>query len=306
MPTVCIRHRTTYRYRNPVAPGEHRMMLRPAEGFDQRLLSFKLSVSPTPALLREIHDLNGASLSIARFADRSSELTVESQALVEHRPNDALDLESNNASLGREPLAYDEDEAPALDDARRVRHPDGGELEAWARRFVRPVGRTRLSRALSDMTNAIRSDLTYELRREGPPQPPELTLARRRGSCRDFALLQVEAARRLGLASHFVTGYVYSGSAKQREPGHGHTHAWARVYLPSCGWVDFDPTNGIIGNAGLIRVAAAATHRLVVPLHGAWRGLRSDFLGMEIDVEIGVADEAIAQPAWPSRVAQMG
>jgi transglutaminase-like putative cysteine protease len=306
MLTVCIRHRTTYRYRNPVAFGEHRIMLRPAEGFDQRLLSFELSVSPTPALVRDIHDLTGASLSVARFRDRSAELSIESRAEVEHRPNRGLDLESSGTSLGAEPFAYDEEEAPALREALRIHHRDGGELSAWVRRFLKPVGRTRLSTILSDMTHAIRSDLGYELRLEGGPQSPELTLSRRRGSCRDFAVLQIEAARQLGLAAQFVTGYVYSGSAKQSGPGHGHTHAWARIYVPACGWVDFDPTNGIIGNANLIRVAAAAESRLVVPLHGAWRGLRSDFLSMDVEVDIGVTGEVLSQPGQSLRVAQVG
>jgi len=306
MPIVSIRHRTTYRYRNPVAFGDHHMMLRPAESFDQRLLSFELSISPTPNVLRQIHDLTGAPMSLARFDGRSSRLTIESRASVDHYSGDALALERDDASLGADPFEYQADEAAALADACRSRGERGPEVEAWARRFVKPIGRTRLSSLLVAMTHAIRSDFAYELRREGPPQSPEITLARKRGSCRDFAMLQVEAARQLGLAALFVTGYIYSGSAKETGPGHGHTHAWVRVYVPGCGWIDFDPTNGIVGNAGLIRVAAAADHRSVVPLHGSWRGLGSDFLGMDVEVEVAAAQRRSEQPATASGVALTG
>jgi transglutaminase-like putative cysteine protease len=308
MPIVSIRHRTSYRYRNPVAFGEHRMMLRPAEGFDQRLLSFELDISPEPALLRQAHDLTDACVAIARFETRADALTVESRAELEHSIHDAFDLEAADASVDAGPFAYDADEAAALATSISPRGDDAGEVGAWARRFVRPVGRTRVSTLLSDMTHAIRADFAYRLRPEGAPQTPRETLERRTGSCRDFAVLMMEAARRVGLAARFASGYVYGGSPKAAAgPGHGHTHAWTRVYLPGAGWADFDPTNGIVGNAGLVRVASAVDPRLAVPLHGAWRGMRSDFLGMEVEVEIETRGAtADGQPAPALRVAQTG
>ena len=87
--------------------------------------------------------------------------------------------------------------------------------------------------------------------------------------------------------------------------GGGHTHAWARVYVPGCGWADFDPTNAIVGAGELIRVASVADPRHAIPLHGAWDGLKSDFLGMDVEVDIGVEAEAM-QPDLPLRVAQTG
>jgi transglutaminase-like putative cysteine protease len=310
MPILSIRHRTSYRYRNPVAFGEHRMMLRPQEGFDQRLLAYELDVSPEPALLRHLHDLTDAGVAIARFDARSDALVVESRATLEHRPHAALELEAADATIDAGAFSYDAEEQPTLATSIQARHPDAGEVEVWARRFLRPVGRTHLSTVLCDMTHEMRTSFAYEMREAGPPQTPQVTLARRRGSCRDFAVLMIEAARRLGLAARFATGYVYGGSSKSggRSAGgsHGHTHAWVRVYLPGCGWADFDPTNGIVGSAGLIRVAAAADPRLTLPLHGAWRGMRSDFLGMDVEVDIGVEAEAATQPATLLRVAGAG
>jgi transglutaminase-like putative cysteine protease len=102
-------------------------------------------------------------------------------------------------------------------------------------------------------------------------------------------MLMIEAVRSLGLAARYVSGYVYNpptdrpGSAARSA---GHTHAWARVYLPACGWVEFDPTNGIVGNGDLIRVAIARDPRQAVPLHGSFEGLADDFLGMDVEVDV--------------------
>jgi transglutaminase-like putative cysteine protease len=308
MPIVSIRHRTSYRYRNPVAFGEHRLMLRPQEGFDQRLLDFELDVSPQPALMRHLHDVTDAAVAVVRFDARADALVVESRAVVDHHPHAALDLEAVDATMDAGAFSYDLDESPALAGSIAPRHADDGQAEAWARRFLRPVGRTRLSTVLCEMTHAVRSGFAYRARESGAPQPPEITLQRREGSCRDFAVLMIEGARRLGLAARFASGYVY-GAAQKAEAAaasHGHTHAWVRVYLPGCGWADFDPTNGIVGGVGLIRVAAAPDSRLTLPLHGAWRGMSSDYLGMEVEVGIDVHARPAEQPHALLRVAGTG
>jgi transglutaminase-like putative cysteine protease len=303
MTIVSIRHLTRYRYRNRVGFGEHRMMLRPLEAFDQRLIAYDLAISPEPSSLHHLHDLTDATVAVARFDARADELRVESRIRLEHTVHGALDL-ATDAAIDAGGYAYDADEAPALEASVRLRHP--GEAETWARRFLRPVGRTSLATLLSDMTHAVRGGFTYEIRPVGPPQTPTVTLERGRGSCRDFAFLMMEGARSLGLAARFVSGYVYSGSPKAAGDSHGHTHAWVRVYLPGCGWTDFDPTNGIVGNAGLIRVATAPDAHMASPLHGAWRGMRSDFLGMDVEIDIEAEAEEAAQPAARLRVGGAG
>ena len=299
MPIVSIRHRTSYRYRKPVGFGEHRMMLRPLEAHDQRLLSFELEVSPQPALLREVHDATDAIMSLARFGRRAAELTIVSQATVEHTPRNPLDLVAADAFVGDD--LYDSDEQVALSQARLRRTSDEGALEVWARRFLRPVGRTHVTTWLGDITHAIRSEFEYELRLKGEPQTPLTTLQRGRGSCRDFALLMIEAARSLGFAARFASGYVYGPTSSQTQ---GHTHAWARIYLPGGGWTDYDPTNGLIGGDNLIRTAVGVDPTLTVPLHGAYRGRSSDFLAMGVEIDLAV--EEARQPAEHLRVGARG
>src|SRR2546430_16386582 len=137
------------------------------------------------------------------------------------------------------------------------------------------------------LAHAIKEGFTYTRRAEHGTQEPIVTVRMGRGSCRDFALLMIEAVRSLGLAARFVSGYLYVPSREGPENiGGGSTHAWCQVYLPGAGWVEFDPTNGIIGNRDLIRVAVARDPAQAVPLSGSWYGARSDYLGMTVDVRV--------------------
>jgi transglutaminase-like putative cysteine protease len=141
------------------------------------------------------------------------------------------------------------------------------------------------------MTYAIKESFAYERRAEPGTREPSLTLRLGRGSCRDLALLMMEAARALGLAARFVSGYLYvPGGDEPVHRGGGSTHAWCQVYLPGSGWVEFDPTNGIVGNRDLIRVAVARDPSQAVPLYGTFRGDPSDDLGMTVEVSVKSAD----------------
>jgi transglutaminase-like putative cysteine protease len=119
-------------------------------------------------------------------------------------------------------------------------------------------------------------------------QNPLQTLARRRGSCRDFAVLMMEAARALGLAARFVSGYLYvpDRDIGERYLGGGSTHAWCQIYLPGAGWVEFDPTNGIVGNRDLIRVAVGRDARQAIPLSGSFFGSAEDHEEMTVSVTV--------------------
>jgi transglutaminase-like putative cysteine protease len=98
--------------------------------------------------------------------------------------------------------------------------------------------------------------------------------------------------RQLGIAARFVSGYLFVPS----DGGHlggGSTHAWVQVYLPSAGWIEFDPTNGIVGTRDLIRVAVARDPRQAIPLHGTYLGPADAFIGMEVDIRVVSDDEGV-------------
>jgi transglutaminase-like putative cysteine protease len=115
-------------------------------------------------------------------------------------------------------------------------------------------------------------------------------------------VLMMEAVRSLGLAARFVTGYLYVPEDRRSERvGGGATHAWLEVYLPGAGWIEFDPTNGIVGNHDLIRVAVARDPRQAVPISGTWTGFPSDYLGMTVEVEVTAETEANRVPKAAAR-----
>ena len=293
MLVIIVRHVTTYRYKQPVAFGEHRMMLRPRDSYDQKLLDAKLAITPEPADIRWVHDVFGNCVAIARFSGRAQELRFESVIRIDHSATNALDFRIEEYAA-RYPFTYGADEMPDLlrTVERQYLDPER-EVDRWARQFLRPNGRAVTADLLAAMTHAIRHNLTYVAREESGIQDPVKTLRMKSGSCRDFAVLMMEAVRSLGLAARFVTGYLYVPEDKRgARIGAGATHAWLEVYLPGAGWIEFDPTNGIVGNHDLIRVAVARDPRQAVPISGSWTGFPSDHLGMTVEVEVTAETEA--------------
>ena len=303
MPILSIRHVTRYRYRNPVALGEHRMMFRPHESYDQQLLSADLAICPTPSKIQYLRDVFGNSVGVADFAGRTTDLVFDSYVRLRHTPHLGVSEVHEDFDLrrGADRFAYGEPELTDLAASIAPAHPDpDGVLRRWTERFLRRGGPVNAASLLIEMTRAIQADFTYRKRLEKGPQTPLETLTLNSGSCRDYAVLMIEAARGLGLAARFVSGYVYSPAPTRPGRGRvggGHTHAWVSVYLPQSGWVEFDPTNGIVGGADLIRVAVARDPSQATPLHGAYIGLATDSLGMEVSVDVQTEEEVFAQPA---------
>jgi transglutaminase-like putative cysteine protease len=279
---LTVRHITTYRYSVPVALGEHRMMFRPRESHDLRLVRTKLDILPRPASLRWLHDVFDNSIAIATFGGAANELRFDSTVTLEHLetalPDYALEIDAQTY-----PFIYKEDEGPDLVRARS-RHYPGDEVSQWAARFVSSAGSTDTMALLAAITLGIRHEFTYVRRPEKGVQRPEDTLRQRSGSCRDFALFMMEAVRSLGFAARFVSGYIFAPAAA--EGSGGATHAWVQVYLPGAGWVDFDPTNNVVGNRNLIRVAVAWDHGQALPLWGSYVGAASSCLGMDVTVSV--------------------
>ncbi|MEO6841879.1 MAG: transglutaminase family protein [Bradyrhizobium sp.] len=292
MPLLTIHHKTEYRYDRPVAFGEHRIMLRPRDGHDLRVLKGNLEIEPKPASLRWIHDVFGNSVAIATFDGRAKTLTFNSTATVEHNPAEEFALTADDPAYFY-PFLYDDEELSDLVQFITPQYGDPhGELSAWARKFLDPRGATPTFNILSGMTHGIREAFIYRKRYEHGTQHPLDTLQTGSGTCRDYALFMIEALRRLGIAARFVSGYLFiPGDRAHGYVGGGSTHAWVQVYLPSAGWIEFDPTNGIIGTKDLIRVAVARDPRQAIPLHGTYVGPADAFVGMNVSINVVSASE---------------
>lgn len=291
MPLLTIHHKTEYRYISPVAFGEHKIMLRPRDGHDLRVLDFQLDISPEPMSLHWIHDVFGNSVAIANFDERAQTLTFDWHVTVEHTPVEEFAVTPDDAAYFY-PFVYDDEEFPDLVQYITPQYADpDGEIAAWARGFLDEEAPSPTFKILSRITHAIRKQFTYRKRHEPGTQAPLATLRSGSGTCRDYALFMIEALRHLGIAARFVSGYIFvPQDIAEHHVGGGSTHAWVQVYLPSAGWIEFDPTNGIVGTRDLIRVAVARDPRQAIPLHGIYIGTGDAFEAMDVSIKV-VSDE---------------
>ena len=289
MVRLVVQHDTLYRYRQPVGFGEHRLMFRPRDSHDLRLVDSALTISPR-AEVRWMHDVFSNSIAVARFHDRAAELRFESRVEIEH-----YGLEDPAFSIApyarTYPFSYSSEEAPDLVRTGERHYPDPeGRIDRWARQFMSGRSTIETQELLERINRAIRDGFSYQRRYAVGVQNPTDTLDFGAGTCRDFALLMMEAVRALGFAARFVSGYLYDpaadGDGKEALQGAGDTHAWVQVYLPGAGWVEFDPTNGQVGGANLIRVAVARDPSQAVPLQGTYVGDAGDFIEMTVEVTV--------------------
>lgn len=287
MKYLTVRHETHYRYSAPVKFGTHRLMLRPRDSHDIRLVDAELTLSP-PGDTRWMHDVFGNSVAQVEFAQMSSELLIVSTLHLEHfgltRPVFPIAPEAQVY-----PFVYSGNDRSDLGRLLDRHYPDpNGLVDAWAKQFV--SGRFMSTyNLLSNMNGAIRNQFAYNTRYEEGTQTPIETLQRKSGTCRDFALLFIEAARSLGFGARFITGYLYDPAldgANGAMQGAGATHAWADVYLPGAGWVEYDPTNGLIGGQNLIRIAVTRDPSQAIPVAGTFDGTTGQFQGMTVDVTV--------------------
>ena len=284
MPIFTLRHVTTYHYKRPVAFGEHRMMLRPRDDEDQKVLESELEITPGPSELSWTRDVFGNHVTTARFENRASELRFESTIRLDHTPAGfgEADIEEFARTY---PFAYGADEriGPVRFGAPLSPCPA---LDHWAASFLRPDGSADTRDLLVDMTQAIHRTFKHVPRHDKGIQDPVQTLLLRSGSCRDFAVLMMAALRSLGFATRFVSGYLHLADDGDGLITGGNTHAWVQVYVPGPGWVDFDPSSGRVGNQDLVRVAVVQEPREAIPLQGTWMGAASDHLAMKVAVQV--------------------
>jgi transglutaminase-like putative cysteine protease len=286
--TLMLHHRTTYRYRAPMVFGPHRLMLRPRESRTLRLHAHDLEISPA-ATLTWAHDVAGNAVATASFTEPADTLVIDSVAEL------TLDVDEwpvfdIAASASIYPFLLSEDEMTDLGALRLQAYLDSsGRLREWARDFV-AGGRTDTLSLLKDVSNGVAAQIAYEEREDESAQTPVETLARGKGSCRDFAVLFVDAVRSLGFGARIVSGYLYDpdryaiGSA-----GTGSTHAWAEVYVPGAGWIMFDPTNRSVGGFNLIPVAVARHIRQTMPVSGSFIGDAAAFEALDVAVTVAPA-----------------
>src|SRR5271157_2616328 len=162
MTLLSVRHITRYAYKAPVSFGEHRLLARPRDSFDQRLISFRLEITPRPKTVRWLHDVFGNCIAVTQFACEADELTFDTNIVLDHDPTHAPDftLESDAQTY---PFAYEAEETPDLVRLIERQYPDPDRLvETWARKFLPRGGVARTGQLLMTLTSAIRESFVYE------------------------------------------------------------------------------------------------------------------------------------------------
>ena len=295
---LSVIHTTEYDYASPVMLHDHRMMIRPRDSHDLRLLSAELSTQPVPKQLRWYHDVFGNSVVVVSFDVETDHLQITSRLLLKtYAP--FVEAPQIAAHARAYPFSYTPEEQRDLGSLgdRQYADPDS-RMADWVRDAYASIvaggsGRIATLDLLCGLNTRIGKTIAYRPRDTEGTQSPSETLALGSGSCRDFALLFMEAARQLGLAARFVTGYLVDAMALDEgglaPRGGGTTHAWAQVYVPGLGWVEFDPTNEIVGSNQLIRVAVTRDPSQAVPIAGSYTGPTGALTAMRVDVSVSLA-----------------
>lgn len=276
-----IIHRTYYNYSSNVLLGPHNLLLRPREDYELRIESFTLKITPNATLLWH-RDVEGNSVAIANFTLPTSQLVIESEVTIQQYNESPLDFMVTDYAI-RYPFSYQGDDKILLLAYMVLPDQDTiNEVNKWIANFWQSGEKIQTYTLLQRISEHIYQTLSYKIREEPGVQSALQTLSCGTGSCRDFALLFMEAVRCLGLASRFVSGYLYAPLMAEI----GSTHAWAEVYLPGAGWKGFDPTIGKIVGSDHIAVAVARLPEAVPPIAGSF---------------VGVADSTLDVGVWVSQ-----
>ena len=293
MPNLNVTRTSEYAYHNPAGLLRHRLMIRPHDSHDLWLHAATIAVEPESQSIRWAHDVLGNSVSVLDWASetRTTLLHIVSALMVTHNPSgSAARLTTRDSGAETFPFSYAAERIPDLGPLTERQFPDpDGLVDGWARGFVTGAASPLTLGILEAMTQAIQQNLRYPARDAEGTQTPADTLTLDSGTCRDFALLMMEAAGSLGFAARFVTGYLYDCGA---------TLACCTVYLPGAGRVEYGRPNRVHVGVNFIRVEAARAPSQALPAAAGYLGNRADPKGLSVDVTVEVTqDEAALQAA---------
>jgi transglutaminase-like putative cysteine protease len=278
-----VRHVTRFRYSNPVRESVMELKMQPRSESHQALRNFQINTKPR-AQLYAYTDHYGNAVYHFNVLREHSELWIDAQSVIEVTPKpllsttaDSLEWQRyNNLNLGAahydllEPSAFarGSDELTRFSTQHGLGNPEGDPLTALKR-----------------LSSVIYGAFEYEQGVTQVHSPIEHPLEAGRGVCQDFAHIMIAIARSWGVPARYVSGYLFRRREDKNRSGDDATHAWVEAYLPSFGWVGFDPTNDIMAGDKHIRVAVGRDYADVPPTRGTFKGDADSELGVAVTVE---------------------
>lgn len=282
MRTYKILHRTYYSYTSEVVLGAHQLLLYPRESHELHIESFTLKMEPEAKVFWH-RDVEGNSVATANFNQTTEKLLIESEIFIKQYNESPLDFLVESYAINY-PFTYKEDNRFLLTPYMVLADVRTQELlKEWISNVWQVGEAIQSYTLLKKLCSYIYETLAYTIREEPGVQTVSETLSAGSGSCRDFALLLMEAVKCLGLASRFVSGYLYAPLMSDQV---GSIHAWIEVYLPGGGWKGFDPTIGDIVGKDHIPVAVSRLAESVPPIAGSFTGMATSNLNVGVWVSL--------------------
>ena len=282
-----IAHKTTYKYKHPVAFGNHAVHLMPRTHGPQRCESYELLVTPTTSMRSDRTDYFGNRLNLFTVQQPHEELIVEARSTVSMTdtaaPGRSMAWDEVAKTIETQLTAANLDASQFLFESPRIR--PSVEFASYAMASF-PPGRP-LSEALLDFTARIHREFRFDSKATNVRTPPEEVLRKRKGVCQDFAHLQIACLRSMNIPARYVSGYLrtFPPPGRPRLVGADASHAWVSVYCPVSGWLDFDPTNNLVPSQSHVTLAWGRDYGDVSPVRGVIRGGRDHSVEVAVDME---------------------
>ena len=284
-----VSHRTTYGYGRPVAQSQHQLHLKPRNTPWQTVYHHSLLIEPAPAGRCDIVDAFGNAATLLLIMDEHSEFIVHARSTVQVKAapvpvlSQTLPWETVAKQVAQPGRGVDLDVMQFTVPSNLT--PVSHDIAAFAQAVFTP-GRPVLAGAMA-LTEQIFREFKFDATATDISTPVARVLRLKRGVCQDFAHLSLAALRSLGIPARYVSGYLLTrpppGQIKLK--GSDASHAWLSVYAPGVGWVDFDPTNGIIPSVEHITVAYGRDYDDISPVSGVLLGGSDQTMMVSVDVE---------------------
>lgn len=275
---LSINHVTSYAYAKEVLLQPHTLRLTPRSDSYRRMLERTLTVIPEPDGISQALDVHGSLCQTVRFNRPTAALTVISKSVLDVNDINPFDFVVSPTECAYLPMSYPENMTTFLLPYMGKELVDEAVRE-YAGQVLKMTHFSVIEFVLS-LAQKIAHEFVYEQRKTGLPLPAEIVLKNRSGSCRDFTVFFIAAARSVGLAARFVSGYYFDDSPKRPQ-----LHAWAEVFVPGGGWRGFDPTLGLACYGHHIALASGASPYEAATIEGKFIGEPSSSMDVQLEYE---------------------